>query len=177
VALFTPARWAYPPLTTEFKEGKEGDELQLRTVAKNDASAILNTAELNTIALVLHLLGAPRVENPYRVVFFDDPLQNMDELTVTTIARGLARLIRASHEHASLRTWDIVLLLHGADDCDRIAREAPASLYAFPWVTPSKRSLGTKHDPNSRSDADDIEARPGTEGGDLQPLVGLFTAS
>jgi hypothetical protein len=174
VALFTPARWAYPPLETEFKETDAGDQLQLRTIAEHDAAAILNTAELNTVALALYLLCAPRVANPYQVVFLDDPLQNMDELTVTTVGRGLARLMRAWRGKNRLKGWDVVLLLHGAEDCARIAREAPASLYAFPWLTPSH-----VHGDESAGDSagDDVVALAGTSDGILQPLAGLFVGS
>jgi len=73
------------------------------------------------------------------MVVLDDPLQNMDELTVTTIARGLARILRLWKRHIDQDSspWRIVLLLHGEDDVERIRGEVPCDVHLLPWLSPS----------------------------------------
>ncbi|HTI68926.1 MAG TPA: ATP-binding protein [Candidatus Limnocylindria bacterium] len=139
VAVLTPARWAYDPIKTCLSlspEGKTADEKLEFKAHDMDVAQILNTAELNALSLTLYLLCAPRVDNPYRVVFLDDPLQNMDELTVITVARSLARLMRLWSGHEILKQWHFVLLLHSEEDCERILIEAPAAFYRIPWMAP-----------------------------------------
>jgi hypothetical protein len=138
VELLTPASWAYQRLDVEMDLKQDdvdaaGFGLRARGMELAD---VLNTAELNTVALAMHLLCAPLAENPHKVLFLDDPLQNMDELTVTTVARALAKLLRLLGQtgHGAL---DFVLLLHAADDCERIIQEVPAAFYRIPWSSPA----------------------------------------
>jgi energy-coupling factor transporter ATP-binding protein EcfA2 len=139
--LFTPARWVYEALSISYRTGEKGEQnIELRTGGSEDAGeaqgseAVLrfNTAELNVFTLALFLLCAIRIQNPYRLLVLDDPLQNMDELTVTTVARGLARLIRILPEG-----WEILALFHGEDDLERFRRELPALVYLLEWQSPN----------------------------------------
>jgi hypothetical protein len=102
---------------------------------------VLNTAEKNAVALAMHLLCAPKALNPFRITFLDDPFQNMDELTVTITARALARLLRLMGSMDAYRGWELVLLLHGADDCERVVQEVPSALYRIPWGSPAVGSV------------------------------------
>ena len=139
LALMTPARWAYQPIDIQVKLGDPGDTSQERfdmRVHDLEVKQTLNTAELNTLSLVLFLLCAPRVANPYRTLFLDDPLQNMDELTVTAVARALAKLHRMWQGMDGLKEWSTVLLLHGEEDCERMLLEAPGAFYRIPWLAP-----------------------------------------
>lgn len=149
VALLTPARWAYDPIQTQLDLSGTGtgagERLDFQAHGM-EAARILNTAELNTLALALYLLCAPRVDNPYRVVFLDDPLQNMDELTVAAVARGLARLMRLWSTVEAIRDWNVVLLLHSEEDCERILLEAPAAYYRIPWMAPLRAPVETEHE-------------------------------
>jgi len=62
-------------------------------------------------------------------------LQNMDELTSTALARGLAKVVRL---WADLRRSDEVLVLfHGYSDLDRFRVEVAAATYRLPWLSPS----------------------------------------
>lgn len=135
VELLTPASWAYQRLEVRMNLPEEDPNaasfgLQSRGMELAD---VLNTAELNTVALAMHLLCAPLAVNQYKVLFLDDPLQNMDELTVTTVARALAKLFRLMGQtgHGEL---DFVLLLHAADDCERISRRCLPPSTGFPGV-------------------------------------------
>lgn len=119
MALFTPARWAYDPLKLSREQGVE---LKMA----DDAGLRLNTAELNVFVVALFLLMSPRREN---LLILDDPLQNMDELTVTTLARGFARLVRTLPKKLRL-----LLFFHGVDDLERFSREIPATVYRLPWM-------------------------------------------
>lgn len=138
VELLTPASWAYQRLEVRMNLPEEDPNaasfgLQSRGMELAD---VLNTAELNTVALAMHLLCAPLAVNQYKVLFLDDPLQNMDELTVTTVARALAKLFRLMGQtgHGDV---DFVLLLHAADDCERMIQEVPAAFYRIPWSSPT----------------------------------------
>lgn len=170
VALLTPARWAYDPIQTKLdlsgRTEATVEQLEFRTYDL-DAAAILNTAELNTLALAIYLLCAPRVDNPYRVIFLDDPLQNMDELTVASVARGFARLMRQWSGVDSLRDWDVVLLLHSETDTEQVLLEAPAAHYRIPWLAPRKASLPRAEDRRP------IEAEP-RSASQLLPLHDLL---
>ena len=56
----------------------------------------------------------------------------MDEITVTTLARGLNKLIKLFPGN-----WQIIMLFHGQEDLERFCREIPASVYSLPWLSPS----------------------------------------
>jgi len=94
LALLTPARWAYEDIVTRAEFASGDTSLELQTPDEVPVRLRLNTAELNTFAITLFLLCARRIENVFHMIVLDDPLQNMDELTVTTVARGLGRLLR-----------------------------------------------------------------------------------
>ena len=171
LALLTPARWAYPALTARIETDEGADQRGERFDLESrgiDVGLVLNTAELNTLALVLYLLCAPRVDNPYRVLFLDDPLQNMDELTVATVARTLARLLRLWSQVPGLGDWDLVVLLHGEENCQRLLLDAPAAYYRLPWLP--------MHGGTVAEDLrdDDVTPAPGTERGSLISLKGFF---
>jgi hypothetical protein len=80
----------------------------------------------------LFVLCAVRNSNPLSLLIFDDPLQNMDEITVTTLARGFNKLIKLFPGN-----WQIIMLFHGQEDLDRFCQEIPASVYSLPWLSPS----------------------------------------
>jgi len=105
----------------------------------------LNTAELNTFALAFFLLSARRVvSNPLRLLVLDDPLQNMDESTVTAVARGLAKLLRLwkiLDRAENSMPWQVMLLLHSEEDVERIRQEAPCAVYSLPWLSPAERQV------------------------------------
>jgi hypothetical protein len=70
---------------------------------------------------------------------FDDPLQNMDELTCTALARGLTKVVRL---WTTLdRAEELLLLFHGHDDLARFSSEVGAASYRLPWLSPSASSL------------------------------------
>ncbi|MBR0941569.1 ATP-binding protein [Bradyrhizobium liaoningense] len=131
LALMTPARWDYGDvgLRTTVEDGRPA----LGFSAEGDARAdlLLNTAELSAFSLVLFLLLAPRVDNPLRLLILDDPLQNMDEMTVCTLARAMAGLIAIYPPG-----WSVLALFHGMDDMERIREEAPSAVYHLPWARP-----------------------------------------
>src|SRR6185369_3247912 len=93
ITLLTPARWAYEGLVIRpyARDGKISVEL-VTSKTESQAEIRLNTAELNVIVVALYLLCAPTLDNPLGTVIFDDPLQNMDELTVATLSRGISRI-------------------------------------------------------------------------------------
>jgi hypothetical protein len=140
-ALFTPARWGYRDVipAADLKSSEQRLDLQAYGIS---AKFLLNTAELNTLALAIFLLCSRRAENPLRTLVLDDPLQNMDELTVTTIARGLARLLRLWKRHLDTdgSPWRLFLLLHGEDDVERIRGEVPCDVHLLPWLSPTAAS-------------------------------------
>lgn len=133
MALFTPARWAYKDVNLQYGDDKE--ELRFRIGEDVQADLRLNTAELNLFTVALFLLCAVRVDNPLRLMVLDDPLQNMDELTVTTLARGLAKVSPLWGEG-----WKLLLLFHGQEDRDRFAQEIPLAVYRLPWLSPEEAS-------------------------------------
>ncbi|MEA3207907.1 MAG: hypothetical protein QOE70_964 [Chthoniobacter sp.] len=153
MALLTPARWAYEDLTPQVNLKHAAQEFEF-AVDKVPAQLRLNTAELNTLALGFFLLCARRVTaNPLRLLILDDPLQNMDEFTVTTVARGLCKLLRmwktldAKPAASTTKTafgsaWQILLLLHGEEDVERVRSEAPCTIYYLPWLSPDEHSAG-----------------------------------
>lgn len=140
MALFTPARWAYEeiglPLRTE-KDGKHSLDFTSGTGGA-DAELRLNTAELNLFTTALFLLFAPLQQNPLHLLILDDPLQNMDELTVSSVAKGLAKIVRL-WQHLGTEPWQLIFLFHGEEDLERFRREVPAALYHLPWLTPGSQ--------------------------------------
>jgi hypothetical protein len=140
MALFTPARWAYDDVEVKQKSvgGKENLELGISGATDSQADLLLNTAELNVFTVALYLLAATRVANPLGMLLFDDPLQNMDELTVTTLARGLAKVL-----HVFPAEWQLAFLFHGEGDLERFRQEVPAAVYLLPWLAPAATSEDT----------------------------------
>ena len=140
LALFTPARWAYQDiqLPSEVSAGKLAVHLAINDGgAPARAELHLNTAALNLFTVALFLLCAGRVPKPVPMLIFDDPLQNMDELTSTALARGLARLVRLWY--ATNRPEELVFLFHGYEDLRRFQEELPSTTYRLPWLSPSTR--------------------------------------
>ena len=141
MALFTPARWGYSDIRLPWRvqDGRVGVNIELGEHERPVRAELhLNTAELNLFTIALFLLCATRVHKPLNVLLFDDPLQNMDELTSTALARGLAKVIR---QWAAVdRQEEVLLFFHGNDDLDRFAAEVPAARYQLPWLTPSGTS-------------------------------------
>lgn len=137
MALFTPARWAYRDLALAFETGAGGRDTELKIKDEGGAFAELrlNTAELNLFVLSLFLLRAPLVDNRLQILILDDPLQNMDELTTATVARGLSKLANVLPNGHK-----VLILLHGEDDLERFRREIPASVYRIPWLSPDNRA-------------------------------------
>lgn len=133
MALFTPARWAYGEVSVVYQPNSKEGEIGF-TVGDSGARALLrlNTAELNIFAVALFLLCAPRLPNPMRLLVFDDPLQNMDELTVATLARGLGRLLAVFPE-----TWSCLFLFHGEVDLEIFRRELHSEVYKLDWLRPT----------------------------------------
>jgi hypothetical protein len=138
IALFTPARWAYPDirLPPNLADGKLGLPMHLGDAESTVCADLhLNTAELNLFTVALFLLCIGRVPKPLNLLVFDDPLQNMDELTSTALARGLAKILRMWADLG--RTEEVLLLFHGYNDLDRFRTEIAAATYRLPWLSPS----------------------------------------
>lgn len=141
MALFTPARWAYSDirLPSTVQDGKVGVNIELGEHERPVRAELhLNTAELNLFTVALFLLCATRIHKPLNALLMDDPLQNMDELTATALARGLAKLIRLWARMG--RREEVLLLFHGSGDLERFGAEVPAAKYQLPWLTPSASS-------------------------------------
>jgi len=132
LALMTPARWAYRDIRLRADLPNGSPQLGLQTVEGAPADLLFNTAELNASALVLFLLLAPRLPNDLRLLVLDDPLQNMDELTVITLGRALAKL-RTFYP----KDWTVLAFFHGEENITRIRDEAPCHLYHLPWLQPA----------------------------------------
>ncbi len=132
LVLFTPARWAYQDIGLEAVPDSHGQRsLRLVTPDRADADLRFNTAELNVFTVALFLLCARRAPNSLKLLVLDDPLQNMDELTVTYVARGLAEVIRLWDAD-----WQLMLLFHGEADLERFGAEVAGSVYLLPWLSP-----------------------------------------
>jgi hypothetical protein len=126
----------------------------------------LNTAELNTFALTLFLLCARRIDNPLRSIVLDDPLQNMDELTVTTVARGLARLMRVWQKlDGNGPVWRLVILLHSEEDVESFRAEAQCATYLLPWLSPQLLEKGA---------VQEARLQPSRLKPELQPLTDVL---
>jgi hypothetical protein len=87
---------------------------------------------MNTFTVALFLLCAPAQANPLRLLVLDDPLQNMDEMTVSSLARGLAKVAQIFPPG-----WNIAALFHSEDDLHRIREEVPSAVYRLPWLSPT----------------------------------------
>lgn len=139
LALFTPARWAYADIQLPAQQGagKLGLPIQLKDAANTAlrAELRLNTAELNLFTVGLFLLCVGRVPKPLNLLVFDDPLQNMDELTSLALARGVAKIVRLWADMQ--RREELLLLFHGYDDLQRFSTEVDAATYKLPWLSPS----------------------------------------
>lgn len=136
LALFTPARWAYEDIQIDY-DHLDRNSVGMKTRSRSDDASSdidtrLNTAELNLFVVALFLLCAPRQRNPLGLLILDDPLQNMDELTVSTLARGIAKVSLLWPEGCQA-----LFLFHGEDDMERFRREMPAAVYLLPWLNPS----------------------------------------
>lgn len=93
-------------------------------------------------------------DNPLQLLLLDDPFQNMDELTLLTIVRGLGRLLQLWRQSVpSLDSWRVVLLLHSVEGVERCRREVPCATYYLPWLSP----LGV------------VPGHDGQDGGVIQP--------
>jgi AAA domain len=133
ITLFTPARWAYEGLllAAALRDGKvEMDLTTSRT--KSRAELRFNTAELNLMVLALYFLCGPTIANPLGTIVFDDPLQNMDELTAATVARGVAKIAALLPEG-----WQLILMFHGEEDLATFCREVRGAVYRLPWLGPT----------------------------------------
>jgi hypothetical protein len=154
IAMLTPARWAYEPFRANVDFGSY--EFSLEDSKGVPIALRLNTAELNATAVAFFLLCARHVdENPLKLLVLDDPLQNMDELTVTTVARAInkiVRLWRVNDKSTGSPPWHLWLLLHGQDDADRFRSEVPCAYYRLPWAVP----LAASPDPSSTTKEDDV---------------------
>jgi energy-coupling factor transporter ATP-binding protein EcfA2 len=169
LALFTPARWAYDDI--QLPSRRRGGKVELAIALGQGASAVradlqLNTAELNAFTIALFLLCAGRVTKPFGAMVFDDILQNMDELTSTALARGVAKLVRLWEMLG--RREELIFLFHGFEDLERFQRELPAAIYRLPWLSPSSRPTIL---PPIRAETDNSS--------ELQPqsLMGLFEST
>jgi hypothetical protein len=158
MALFTPSRWAYEDVrVTPKAEAKEGTELKFLVGSRDSPAALrLNTSELNLFAIALFLLCARQRRNRLRLLILDDPLQNMDELTVTAFARGLAKVLSLwfAADQPRVDQWQVMILLHGKKDLERFRRELPSAFYHLPWLSPSPRDRELKIRPSEPSTPD-----------------------
>ena len=113
---------------------------------------LFNTAELNTFVMSLFLLCGPKQDNPLRLLILDDPFQNMDELTVTTVARGIGRLMRLwDHEGGGMELWNLLILVHGEGTMNRIREEISCSASYLPWLQPKELDSQTDAKSGARS--------------------------
>lgn len=145
MALFTPPRWAYKDLEFESEIGSDGvPMMDMKDVSNVSANLRWNSAELNLFTVAIFLLCAQRVRNPLQMLILDDPLQNMDELTVTTLARGLSKVLKLWPSE-----WRMIVLMHAEGDLERMRRELPSAVYYLPWLSPAeyeREALTTAHD-------------------------------
>ncbi|MDJ0836073.1 MAG: ATP-binding protein [Acidobacteriota bacterium] len=121
LSLFAPYRWIYSPIELAY-----ADEKLHVTDADDNGDALIrrNLAELNSLALALFLLRAPLLENKLRLLILDDPLQNMDEVKVRTMARGFARI-----GCLMPNGWRLLMFFHGKTDMESFKLETHASTY------------------------------------------------
>jgi hypothetical protein len=137
MALLTPARWAYEDIVTRAEFASGNTSLELQTPDAVPLPLRLNTAELNIFAITLFLLCSRRIENIFHVIVLDDPLQNMDELTVTTVARGLGRLLRLWQRFDNSESgWRLMIFLNSEASVESFRSEVPCTTYLLPWLSP-----------------------------------------
>ena len=135
LAIFTPARWAYNDIELQVEGDKEkGPEIAINDKDGGRVDLRFNTAELNLFAVTLFLLLATKGDNQLSLLIFDDPLQNMDEMTVIALARGMGKLSKL------LPGWQLLFLFHGLEDFERFRQEVPdAAAYRIPWLSPNDK--------------------------------------
>jgi hypothetical protein len=140
--MLTPARWAYEDAISRLNLEGAAETFDLQARDGISTALRLNTAELNTLALAMFLLCARLSPNPLRLIILDDPLQNMDELTVTTVARGLGRMMRLWQvwDRNAAQPWRVLLMLHSADDLERIRSEVPCITHWLQWLSPDTQA-------------------------------------
>ncbi|HEX3131200.1 MAG TPA: ATP-binding protein [Thermoanaerobaculia bacterium] len=157
VVYLTPARWAYEEIKISYVEDGDGGRLALEVGDENArADTRLNMAELNIVTLALFFLCAVRMKNPLFLLVLDDPFQNMDELTRTYVARGLAKLGWLLPE-----PWRVLILLHGEDDFACVSDELPATVHRLPWLVPD--GAGIDDEPATEVRKGKSEGRPQLE--------------
>lgn len=148
IRLFTPARWLYKPLEVVVAEGKTPQDNKLILLIEGsscDASLQWNTAELNLVCVALFLLctNYESHKRPTNVLVMDDPLQNMDELTTTYFARGLAKLVH--HWEVNNHNQQLIMLFHGEQAIAQFSEELPAAVYKLSWRDAQAKN-GAKHE-------------------------------
>jgi hypothetical protein len=163
LALMTPARWTYRDIQLGVQMSTGEASMKLTTHDGARADLLFNTAELNAWTLTLFLLLAPRLPNPLYLLVLDDPMQNMDELTVISVARALSRLTRIYPPG-----WQILAFFHGEDAIARVLDETQAVVYKLPWMQPTTSSSDEPIDPVHT---------PEKWPPDLQQLTAKFLAS
>jgi hypothetical protein len=140
-AMLTPARWAYGDIVSRVERAAAEPSFGFVQRGAGDttvpAPLRLNTAQISAFALSFFLLCHRAREHPLRLGILDDPFENMDELTVTTVARGLGRYLRLrAHLGDGADRWQLILFLHGEQNVDRVRREASCATYFLPWLSP-----------------------------------------
>jgi len=158
LALMTPARWTY----RDIQLGINDTAVDMTTYEGARADLLFNTAELNAWTLTLFLLLAPRLPNALSLLVLDDPLQNMDELTVITVARALSRLTRIYP-----KGWQILAFFHQENAVARILEETQATIYELPWMQPTAAST---------DDPIELVHKPEKWPPDIQQLTARFLA-
>lgn len=168
IALLTPQRWTYQDLVLRPSPNENEQRFDPHT-GGTSARLILNTAEQNAFALALFLLCARRQPNELKLIVLDDPFQNMDEFTVTGVARGLARLLRLWSQHERQRgesPWQILILIHSIENLDRLRSETSCSIMTLPWSKPLA----------CETDGVTIQTEPLADFQGLQKLSSLITS-
>ena len=135
MALFTPGPWFYQDLRLALShEGGQRLGYVLDSGGGGSgarANLRFNAAELNNLTLALFLLCSLSAAKPFKVIVLDDPFQNMDDLTVSTVAKGLAKLRRACPvDH------QVLIFLHAEGAVDHVRHHVPSTVYRLPWVSP-----------------------------------------
>lgn len=168
IALLTPQRWTYQDLVLRPNQNAQEQRFDPHT-GETSARLILNTAEQNAFALSLFLLCARLQPNALKLIVLDDPFQNMDEFTVTGVARGLTRLLQLWREHdrqQGVSSWQIIILIHSIENLDRLRSETSCSILTLPWAKPMA----------SESDAVTVQTEPLADFNGLQTLSELITS-
>lgn len=141
--LLTPARWAYEQLNLKLSTNDHGQHILTMTGGAQEIASAhrLNAAELYSVALAMFLLCARRPDNTLRLLVLDDPFLNMDELTVSTVARAIGRLVRLWPDSDG---WRLLILLHRESDVRRFAREVLCTIHRLPWLSPKPQDSGQR---------------------------------